>query len=62
MKLRQINKKAQIGQIPQFFQIMMLVVVFAGVTFIVVEQFMGVSYKETTVAVANESNTVTDAE
>lgn len=43
MKLRQIvkNKKRQISQLPGFFQIMMLVVIFAGLTFIVLDKFLG---------------------
>jgi len=45
MKIRQIqildNKKAQISQLPGFFQVMMLVVIFAGLTFIVLDKFLG---------------------
>jgi len=34
------HKKAQINQLPGFFQIMMLVVIFAGLTFIVLDKFL----------------------
>jgi len=39
MQIKKIGKKAQISQLPGFFQMMMLVVIFAGLTFIVLEKF-----------------------
>lgn len=38
--MRQISKKGQVGQLPGFFQIMMLVVIFVGLTFIVLDKFL----------------------
>ena len=39
MKLRKLSKKGQVNQLPGFFQIMMLVVIFIGLTFIVLSKF-----------------------
>jgi len=39
MQIRKLGKKGQIGQLPGFFQVMMLVVIFAGLTFIVLDKF-----------------------
>ena len=57
MKLKQLDKKAQtgIGQLPGFFQIMMLVVIFAGLTFIVLDKFLDTSYDSTTLSISNET-------
>lgn len=43
MQIRKLDKKGQagIGALPGFFQIMMLVVIFAGLTFIVLDKFLG---------------------
>lgn len=38
--MKQISKKGQVGQLPGFFQIMMLVVIFVGLTFIVLDKFL----------------------
>jgi len=54
-----LDKKGNVKQLPGFFQIMMLVVVFAGLTFIVADKFKDTTIAEstvtTTLAVANES-------
>jgi len=57
MELRKLDKRGQTGvsQLPAFFQIMLLVVVFAGLTFIVLDKFLGVSYESTSGSVVNES-------
>jgi heme/copper-type cytochrome/quinol oxidase subunit 2 len=45
MRIKQIqmldSKKAQISQLPGFFQVMMMVIIFAGLTFIVLDKFLG---------------------
>ena len=41
-------KKAQIGQLPGFFQVMMLVVIFAGLTFIVLDKFLNAASVQAT--------------
>lgn len=53
--MRLLNKKAQVSQLPNFFQIMMLIIIFVGLTFIVVDKFVGVTYTPTSVTVLNES-------
>lgn len=35
------KKKGSVAELPGFFQVMMLVVVFAGLTFIVLDKFLG---------------------
>ena len=40
MKLRKLSKKGQVNQLPGFFQIMMMVVIFIGLTFIVLDKFL----------------------
>ena len=41
MKLAPMNKKGNVAALPGFFQVMMLVVIFAGLTFIVLDKFVG---------------------
>ena len=56
--LKKLGKKGQtgIGQLPQFFQIMLMVIIFAGLTFIVLDKFILIGYdKGTSVSVINES-------
>ena len=36
-----LEKKGSVAELPGFFQVMLLVVVFAGLTFIVLDKFMG---------------------
>lgn len=36
-----LEKKGSVSELPGFFQVMLLVVVFAGLTFIVLDKFMG---------------------
>ena len=57
MKLAPMNKKGTISELPNFFQIMLLVVVFAGLTFIVLEKFQDATYDPTTKTVALEAVT-----
>lgn len=51
--LKKLDKRGQAGisQLPGFFQIMLLVVVFAGLTFIVLDKFLGVSYDDNTAGI-----------
>ena len=42
------HKKAQVNQLPGFFQIMMLVVIFAGLTFIVLDKFLSAAESSST--------------
>ena len=57
MKLAPMNKKGNVSELPNFFQIMMMVVIFAGLTFIVLEKFQTATYEPTTASVAGESVT-----
>jgi len=58
MKLKKLDKRGVSGvsDLPKFFQLMLLTVIFIGLTFIVLDKFVGVSYNKLTVgdAVLNE--------
>ena len=60
MEFRKLDKRGQINQVPGFFQIMLLVVIFAGLTFIVLDKFIDTSYETTSASIVNESTTPTD--
>jgi hypothetical protein len=57
MKLAPMNKKGNVSELPNFFQIMMMVVIFAGLTFIVLEKFQDATYDPTTATVSSEEVT-----
>ena len=46
MKITPINKKGSVSALPGFFQVMMLVVIFAGLTFIILDQFADSSARD----------------
>ena len=58
--MRKLDKKGQsgIGQLPGFFQIMMLVVIFAGLTFIVLDKFLGTTTPGTLASDAINDTTI----
>ena len=57
MKLAPMNKKGNVSALPGFFQVMMLVVIFAGLTFIVLDKFVGTTDAGTTANDAIQDST-----